>query len=114
MTFQNFIIDLLRISPKKFISYLAGPPIIIDGNVLDPNMQIISNLNPKEKQKKLSSAEDYRRAAKNLDKIVFVEFELFALEMNSSLHALIVGCIFEPETTAYYIRDHLKCCINIY
>ena len=69
MTFQNFIIDLLRILPKKFISYLAGPPIIIDGNVLDPNMQIISNLNPKEKQKKLNSPEDYRRAAKNLDKI---------------------------------------------
>ena len=44
MKFQNLILDLLRVLPKKLIQYMAGPPIIIDGNTLDPNMQIIAKL----------------------------------------------------------------------
>ena len=41
MTFQNLMIDILRIAPKGLVRYLAGTPVIIDGNSLDPNMQII-------------------------------------------------------------------------
>ena len=69
MTFQNLILDLLRILPKKVIRYIAGSPMIIDGNYLDPNIQIIAKLNLQKEQKKLVSTADYRRAAKKLDQI---------------------------------------------
>lgn len=69
MTFQNLILDLLRILPKKLIRYIAGSPMIIDGNYLDPNIQIIAKLNLQKEQKKLVSTADYRRAAKKLDQI---------------------------------------------
>lgn len=69
MKFQNIILDILRVLPKKLIQYLAGPPILIDGNALDPNIQIIARLNPQQKQKELVSPQDYRRAAKKLDEI---------------------------------------------
>ena len=51
MKFQNIILDILRVLPKRLIQYLAGPPILIDGNALDPNIQIIARLNPQQKQK---------------------------------------------------------------
>ena len=38
MKFQNIILDILRVLPKRLIQYLAGPPILIDGNALDPNV----------------------------------------------------------------------------
>ena len=69
MKFQNIILDILRALPKRLIQYLAGPPILIDGNALDPNIQIIARLNPQQKQKELVSPQDYRRAAKKLDEI---------------------------------------------
>ena len=69
MKFQNIILDILRVLPKRLIQYLAGPPILIDGNALDPNIQIIARLNPQQKQKELVSPQDYRTAAKKLDEI---------------------------------------------
>ena len=55
MKFQNLILDILRVLPKKIIQYIAGPPIIIDGNTLDPNMQIIAKLISEEQQKILDN-----------------------------------------------------------
>ena len=69
MKFQNLILDLLRILPKKLIQYLAGPPIIIDGNTLDPNMQIIAKLIPQEQQEILISPKSLRKATKKLDEL---------------------------------------------
>tara|TARA_Y100000746_G_scaffold195832_1_gene177750 strand:- start:557 stop:1588 length:1032 start_codon:yes stop_codon:yes gene_type:complete len=67
MKFQKLIIDLLRILPKRVLRFLAGNPIEIDGNTLDVNIQIISNLSSKENPKKLVSPNDYRKASKLLD-----------------------------------------------
>ena len=69
MRFQNLILDILRVLPKKLIQYIAGPPITIDGNTLDPNMQIITKLISQEQQKILVSPEELRRATKKLDEI---------------------------------------------
>ena len=69
MRFQNIILDLLRVLPKNLIQYLAGQPIVIDGNTLDPNIQIIAKLNSQQIQKELLEPEDYRKAAKKLDEI---------------------------------------------
>ena len=69
MKFQNLILDLLRVLPKKLIQYLAGPPIIIDGNTLDPNMQIIAKLIPQEQQEILISPKSLRKATKKLDEL---------------------------------------------
>ena len=69
MKSQNLILDILRVLPKKIIQYIAGPPIIIDGNTLDPNMQIITKLISEEQQKILVSTEELRRATKKLDQI---------------------------------------------
>ena len=66
MRFQNLILDILRVLPKKLIQYIAGPPIIIDGNTLDPNMQIITKLISQEQQKILVSPEELRRATKKI------------------------------------------------
>ena len=69
MTFQNLMIDILRIAPKGLVRYLAGTPVIIDGNSLDPNMQIILNSSPQEQQLNLVSPNQFRKVAKQLDKI---------------------------------------------
>ena len=69
MNFQNLVLDLLRVLPKKLIQYIAGPPIIIDGNTLDPNMQIIAKLSLQEQKKILVSPEELRTATKKLDQI---------------------------------------------
>ena len=69
MSAQNLIIDLLRILPKRILRFLAGTPKQIDGNILDPNIQIISNLSSKGIKKKLVSPKDYRDAAKLLDNL---------------------------------------------
>ena len=69
MKFQNIILDILRVLPKKLVQHIAGSPISIDGNTLDPNIQIIAKLNSQQMQKALVTPEDYRRAAKKLDDI---------------------------------------------
>ena len=69
MTFQNLMIDILRIAPTGLVRYLAGTPVIIDGNSLDPNMQIILNSAPQEQQLNLVSPDQFRKVAKQLDKI---------------------------------------------
>ena len=69
MKLQNLLIDLFRILPKKVLRYLAGDPVQIDGNTLDVNIQLISNLSAKENRKKLVTPDDYRHAAKSLDNL---------------------------------------------
>ena len=63
MRIQNLFLDFLRILPEKILRNFAGKPIVIDGNTLDTNMQIISNLSSKGPRKKLISPQDYREAA---------------------------------------------------
>ena len=33
MKFQNIILDILRVLPKKLIQHIAGSPIVIDGKI---------------------------------------------------------------------------------
>ena len=84
MKFQNLILDLLRVLPKKLIQYLAGPPIIIDGNTLDPNMQIIAKLIPQEQQEILISPKSLRKATKKLDELAI---------KNNWAGIIVNGCI---------------------
>ena len=85
MRFQNIILDLLRVLPKNIIQYLAGQPIVIDGNILDPNIQIIAKLNSQQIQKELLEPEDYRKAAKKLDEIAL-----------KNISGVIIGFISVP------------------
>ncbi|MBL6642371.1 MAG: alpha/beta hydrolase [PS1 clade bacterium] len=47
MSVQNLIISALRMMPRGLIQKMAGDPITVDGYVMDPNIQILSNLRDK-------------------------------------------------------------------
>ncbi len=67
MRIENIILNILRVLPKSFLRLIAGPPVIIDGNELDINIQIAEKLSEKEMKKKRVTTHDYREAAKQFD-----------------------------------------------
>jgi len=44
---QNLIISALRMMPRGLVRKMAGDPITVDGYVMDPNIQVLSNLRDK-------------------------------------------------------------------
>ena len=51
MRFENIILDILRVLPKSVLKLIAGPPLVIDGNQLDLNIQVVKKLSEKEMKK---------------------------------------------------------------
>ena len=41
MRFENIILDILRVLPKSVLKLIAGPLLVIDGNQLDLNIQVV-------------------------------------------------------------------------
>ena len=89
ISFQNIIVSILKYLPKKLLKSLAGKSVIIDGNELDINLQIISKLAQPNIDKYKSDVQEYRRGAKllsNLDlpicKGVSIEDRTFRLNSN--------------------------------
>ena len=69
MRFENIILDILRVLPKSLLKLIAGPPLIIDGNQLDLNIQVVEKLSQKETKQTRITTHDYREAAKRFDLI---------------------------------------------
>ena len=67
MRFENIILDILRVLPKSVLKLIAGPPLIIDGNQLDLNIQVVEKLSEKETKKTRITTHDYREAVKRFD-----------------------------------------------
>ena len=67
MRFENIILDILRVLPKSVLKLIAGPPLVIDGNQLDLNIQVAEKLSEKEMKKTRITTNDYREAAKRFD-----------------------------------------------
>ena len=67
MRFENIILDILRVLPKSVLKLIAGPPLVIDGNQLDLNIQVAEKLSEKEMKKTRITTHDYREAAKRFD-----------------------------------------------
>ena len=44
MNVQNLILSALRRAPRRLVRHMAGPPIEVDGFVMDSNIQILANL----------------------------------------------------------------------
>ena len=44
MNVQNLIFSALRRAPRRLVRHMAGPPIEVDGFVMDSNIQILANL----------------------------------------------------------------------
>ena len=89
ISFQNIIVSILKYLPKKLLKNIAGKSVIIDGNELDINLQIISKLAQPNIDKYKSDVQEYRRRAKllsNLDlpicKGVSIEDRTFRLNSN--------------------------------
>ena len=47
MSVQNLVISALRMMPRGLVRKMAGDPITVDGYVMDPTIQILSNLRDK-------------------------------------------------------------------
>ena len=54
MRFENIILDILRVLPKSVLKLIAGPPLVIDGNQLDLNIQVAEKLSEKEMKNRMS------------------------------------------------------------
>ena len=100
ISFQNTIVSILKYLPKKLLKNIAGKSVIIDGNELDFNLQIISKLAQPNIDKYKSDVQEYRRGAKlisNLDlpicRGVSVEDRTFRLNSNE-----LKARIYTPKT----------------
>lgn len=51
MGIQNLILGALRRAPHSLIAKMAGPPMTVDGHVMDPNIQILANMAAKQAAK---------------------------------------------------------------
>lgn len=67
MSLQNLLLNLLRHAPRSLLRKLAGPPLVIDGNELDVNVQIVANLAAKNPGPKPTTLEEYRRMGQSFD-----------------------------------------------
>ena len=71
MRFENIILDILRVLPKSLLKLIAGPPLIIDGNQLDLNIQVVEKLSQKETKQTRITTHDYREAAKRFEAVSY-------------------------------------------
>ena len=69
ISFQNIIVSILKYLPKEILNNIAGKSVIIDGNELDINLQIISKLAQPNIDKYKSDVQEYRRGAKLLSNL---------------------------------------------
>jgi acetyl esterase len=53
MSMQRLIVSLLKNLPNGLVKSLAGQPLVIDGNTLDPNIQILAKLAPPPQQQSI-------------------------------------------------------------
>jgi acetyl esterase len=90
MTVQNLILGVLRNSPSFLKRRLAGPPVEIDGNVMDANIQIMANMAAAEGGDPPSSVETLRASANAFDALnlprrsgVSIEDTVLQLDGNS-------------------------------
>lgn len=54
MGLQRLVISLLKNLPSGLVNTIAGTPLIIDGNRLDPNIHILSKIAPPPKQQSIA------------------------------------------------------------
>lgn len=67
MSVQNMILGVLRNAPHFIRRRMAGPPLEIDGNVLDANIQIVANMAAAEAGEPPATAAEWRVAAAAYD-----------------------------------------------
>ncbi len=85
MIFDKLIIYILKHLPKFIIRLIAGKPEIIDGNQLDPNIQIVAKIAANKISNNRITVEDYRNDAIELEKIAakkLKEIKIYDQEVN--------------------------------
>ena len=104
---QNLIFSALRRAPRRLVRHMAGPPIEVDGFVMDSNIQILANLAAKRaaaQNHETPSLAQIREAGNAFDAIALKRRRRVKIRDVELPSIWLKARIYEPKRSAIPIR----------